>query len=114
MSVLRNRRELYEINFPSCSAAQCRLVVIFYDAFCLGTVEINVSTARFAPTPMIRFYLKRLVSTSRRCNILYTENTAFGSASLTSIRSSYSSFKLFGSFLTDNERELKVEILSHV
>ena len=63
---------------------------------------------------MIRFYLERLVSTSRRCNILYTENTAFGSAFLTSIRPSYPSFKLFGSFLTDNERELKVEILSHV
>ena len=114
MSVLRNRRELDEINFPSCSAAQCRLVIVFYDAFCLGTVEINVSTARFAPTPMIRFYLKRLVSTSRRCNILYTENTTFGRAFFTSIRSSYSSFKLFSPFLADNERELKVEILSHI
>ena len=50
-----------EINFPGCSAAQCRLVIVFYDAFCLGTIEINVSTARFAPTPMIGFYLKRLV-----------------------------------------------------
>ena len=114
MSVLRNRRELYEINFPSCSAAQCRLVVIFYDAFCLGTIEINVSTARFAPTPMIRFYLKRLVSTSRRCNRLYTDNANFRDASLKSIRSSYSSFKLFSPFLADNKRELKVEILSHI
>jgi hypothetical protein len=112
--MLLNRRELYEINFPSCSAAQCRLVVIFNDAFCLGTIEINVSTARFAPTPMNGFYLKRLVSTSRRCNMLYTENVIFGGASFTSIRPSYSSFKLFSPFLADNERELKVEILSHI
>ena len=112
--LLRNWRELDEINFPGCSAAQRRLIIVFYDAFCLGTIEINVSTARFARTPMIRFYLKRLVSTSRRCNILHAENTTVGGPSLTSIRSSYLSFKLFSPFLADNERELKVEILSHI
>src|SRR5262245_42736335 len=112
--MLLNRQELDKINFPGCSAAQCRFVIVFYDAFCLGTIEINVSTARFVPTPMIRFYLKRLVSTCRRCNILCTENTTVGDPSLTSIRSSYLSFKLFSPFLADNERELKVEILSHI
>ena len=63
---------------------------------------------------MIRFYLERLVSTGRRCNILYTENTIFGGSSFTSIRSSYSSFKLFSSFLSDNEWKLEVAILSHI
>jgi hypothetical protein len=58
--MLLNRQELDKINFHGCSAAQCRSVIVFYDAFCLGTIEINVSTARFAPTPMIGFYLKRL------------------------------------------------------
>ena len=103
MSLLLNRRELYEVNFPGCSAAQCRLVIVLYDAFCLGTVEISVSTARFAPTPMIGFYLKRLVGASRRCNRLHTDNTNVGRAFLTSIRSSYSSFKLFSPFRA-NER----------
>src|SRR5262245_7853894 len=101
--MLLNRQELDEINFPRCSAALCRSVIVLYDAFCLGTIEINVSTARFATTPMIGFYLKRLVSTSRTCNLLYTDNTAFGGAPLTAIRSSYSSFKLFSPFLADNE-----------
>jgi len=63
---------------------------------------------------MVCFYLERLVSTSRRCNLLYTDNTAFGGAPLTAIRSSYSSFKLFSPFLADNEWELEVESLSHV
>src|SRR5262245_43551912 len=65
-SMLLNRQEFDEINLPGCNAAQGRFVIVFYHAFCLWTVEINVSTARFAPTPMICFYLKRLVSSSRR------------------------------------------------
>src|SRR5262245_9144759 len=112
--MLLNRKKFDEINVPSRSAAQCRLVIVFYDTFCLGTVEIDPFAARFTPTPMVCFYLERLVSTSRRCNLLYTENTTFGDASLTSIRSSYVSFKLFSPFLTDNEWKLEVESLSHV
>src|SRR5215475_487516 len=111
--MLLNRQELDEINFPGCSAAQCRLVIQFYDAFCLGTVEIDPFAARFAATPMVCFNLERLVSTSRRCNFLYTDNSAFGGAPWTSIRSSYSSFKLFSPCLADNEWELEIEILSH-
>jgi hypothetical protein len=112
--MLLNRRELDKINFPGCSAAQCRLVIVLYDAFCLGTVEINISTARFAPAPMIGFYLKRLVGPSGRCNLLYTENSTFEGAILKSIRSSYAGFKLFSPFLADNEWEIQVTSLSHV
>ena len=112
--MLLDRQELDEINFPRCSATQCRLVIVLYDAFCLRTVEINPFTARFAATPVVFFYLKRLVMTSRRCNRLYTDNTNFGGASPTSIRSSYLSFELFSPFLADNEWKLKVEILSQI
>src|SRR5215510_8826534 len=106
--MLLNRKEFDEINVPGCSAAQCRFVIVFYDAFCLRTVEIHPFTAGFATTPIVVFYLKRLVRTSRRCNRLYSDNTNFGGASLPLIRSSYSSFKLFGPFLADNEWELQI------
>jgi len=112
--MLLNRQELDKINFPGCSATQCRFVIVFYDAFCLRTVETNPFTARFAPTPFVCFYLKRLVSTRRTCNRLYTDNTNFGGASLKSIRSSYSSRKLFSPFLAENEWEIQVASLSHI
>jgi hypothetical protein len=112
--MLLNRQELDEVNFPGRSAAQCRLVLVLYDAFCLGTVIIDPLAARFAATPVVFFYLERLVMTSRSCNRLYTDNTNLGGAFPTSIRSSYLSLELFSPFLADNEWKLKVEILSQI